>query len=162
MAPQAVGELKADLRLILLVEDDADDVMLIKSAFQKAGISNPLQVAHDGEEAIAYLSGEGAFADWQKHPLPSLVLLDLRMPRRDGFDVLKWIKTVPELRSVVVIVLSATDNARHVDDAYRLGANSVLEKPFCFDNTMGLARMIKDYWLNNPVVRLMGLQREAA
>jgi CheY-like chemotaxis protein len=128
-----------DDRLILLVEDREDDILLIQKAFAKAGISNPVHVVRDGEEAITYLSGEG--------PLPWLVLLDLKMPRKDGFEVLKWIRNVSGLRSVVVVVLTSSERVQDVNEAYQLGANSFLIKPLEFANTVGLAELLQRYWL---------------
>ena len=84
----------AEKKLILLVEDNEDDVSLIERAFARAGIDNPLQVVRDGEQAVSYLKAEGEYADRVKYPLPSLVLLDLKMPRRNGFEVLSWIRVV--------------------------------------------------------------------
>src|ERR1700704_1217217 len=92
-----------DLELILLVEDRGDDILLIQRAFQRAGLKNPLQAVCDGEEAIAYLSGEGKYSNRAEYPLPWLVLLDLKMPRVDGFAVLKWIRQQPGLSSLAVV-----------------------------------------------------------
>jgi len=83
---------------VLLAEDDADDVLLTQIAFQKARLANPLQVVRDGEEAIDYLKGEGKFADREKFPFPILLLLDLKMPRTHGFQVLEWLRKEPKLR----------------------------------------------------------------
>ena len=77
---------------VLLVEDDLNDIFLVKRAFRTARIPNPLQVVTDGEEAISYLSGEGKYADRQAHPLPNLIVMDIKMPRRSGFEVLEWVK----------------------------------------------------------------------
>src|SRR5438445_5134266 len=91
--------------LILLVEDRQDDVMLILRSFDKAGMTNPIHVVRDGEEAIAYLSGSGKYSNRDDHPLPELVLLDLKMPKLDGFEVLRWIRTHPQLSGLRVVVL---------------------------------------------------------
>ena len=128
-----------DDRLILLVEDREDDILLIQKAFAKAGISNPVHVVRDGEEAITYLSGEG--------PLPWLVLLDLKMPRKDGFEVLKWIRNVSGLRSVVVVVLTSSESVQDVNEAYQLGANSFLVKPLDFENAVQMGELIRRYWI---------------
>ena len=84
--------------VILLVEDRDDDVVLIRKAFEKAGLTNPFHVAHDGEEAIAYLSGEGKFSNRVEFPLPWLILLDLKMPKVNGFEVLQWIRSQPRAK----------------------------------------------------------------
>ena len=114
---------------ILLVEDEENDVFFMKRAAKKNGILNPLQVAHDGQEAIDYLGGIGAYADRERFPLPGLVLLDLKLPRVMGFDVLKWIRKQAELQGLVVIVLTSSNLGSDIDMAYLLGANSFLVKP---------------------------------
>lgn len=98
---------------ILQVEDEANEVFLLQRAFLQAGIANPVQVATDGEMAIEYLSGLGAFADRKKYPLPGLVLLDLKLPRRSGREVLQWIRSQPGLKKIIVIVFTF---ARYVGD----------------------------------------------
>jgi len=132
---------------ILLVEDREDDVLLIKRAFEKAGIPQPVNVVRDGEEAKEYLAGQGRFSNRAEHPLPWLVLLDLKMPKVDGFQVLTWLRGVPELRAMIVVVLTSSEAVRDVNEAYRLGANSFLVKPLEFTNTVSLARLIRHYWL---------------
>src|SRR5687768_16993926 len=94
---------------ILLAEDNENDALLMRHAFKKAGISNPLVRVRDGEEAIDYLAGHGVYADRRAYPFPALLLLDLKMPRRDGFEVLEWIKADPSLRRLPVTVLTSSD-----------------------------------------------------
>src|SRR5881275_3003138 len=98
-----------DQAVILLAEDREDDISLIRKAFAKAYIQNPLHVVRDGEEAIAYLQGEGRYANRDEFPLPALMLLDLKMPKRNGFEVLKWIRQQPGLRTLRVIVLTNSE-----------------------------------------------------
>src|SRR6266699_1280270 len=88
----------ASQRVILLAEDREDEVLLLRRAFAKANLLNPLQVVPNGDEAIAYLQGEGKYANRDEYPVPALVLLDLKMPRKDGFEVLDWIRRQPELK----------------------------------------------------------------
>lgn len=133
--------------VILLVEDRDDDVFLVRRAFEKAGLKNPFQVAHDGEEAIAYLSGEGRFSNRVEFPLPWLVLLDLKMPKVDGFDVLRWVRSQQHLSGIIIVVLTSSNQIRDVNDAYKLGANSFLVKPDDFQNVTSMATLLKDYWL---------------
>jgi CheY-like chemotaxis protein len=132
--------------LILLVEDREDDVLLLKRSFQKAGISNPVQLVGNGEEALDYLSGTGKYSNRAEFPLPDLVLLDLKMPKVDGFEVLRWIRTQRELSGMRVVVLSSSESIRDVNLAYALGANSFLVKPSDFNDYVELSGFINEYW----------------
>jgi two-component system response regulator len=131
----------------MLAEDREDDIVLIKRAFADANITNPLQVVRDGEEVITYLSGIGRYANRVEYPLPDLLLLDLKMPRVDGFEVLRWVRAQPTLSCLRVIVLTASEDIRDANVAYRLGANSFLVKPLDFQNVIALAKAMHDYWL---------------
>src|SRR5947208_2771680 len=113
-------------QVILLVEDSEDDVLIIRKAFRSAGIPNPLHVVRDGEGAIAYLAGEGRFSVRDEYPLPALILLDLKLPGMDGFEILRWIRQSPGLSSLRVVVLTSSENIRDVNAAYALGANSFM------------------------------------
>jgi len=132
---------------ILLAEDREDDVILVQKAFEKGGIRNPLFVVRDGQEAIDYLTGVFPFSDRDRFPVPSLLLLDLKMPRVDGFDVLRWLRTQPNLAPLRVVVLTSSQDIRDVSKAYQLGANSFLVKPLDFHNTVAMVETITDYWL---------------
>ena len=133
--------------VILLAEDREDDILLIRQAFHKGGINVPLFVVRNGEEVVAYLKGEGKFFNREEYPLPSLLLLDLKMPRMDGFEVLKWIRTQPGLNTLRVVVLTSSERIRDVNIAYNLGANSFLVKPMDFEHVVELTKILKDYWL---------------
>jgi len=133
--------------VILFVEDREDDVKLITRAFEQAGVDIPVHIVRDGEEAMLYLAGEGKYAVRDEYPLPTVMLLDLKMPRVDGFEVLNCLKTQPSLSSLVVIVLTNSEDIRDVNRAYDLGANSFLVKPFDFADTKALGKLIHDYWL---------------
>jgi CheY-like chemotaxis protein len=133
--------------LILLVEDNADDAALLRRAFIKARVMNPLHLARTGEEAIAYLGGSGRYANRSEFALPSLVLLDLKMPGMDGFDVLRWIRQDPTLKALRVVVLSSSDDMRDVNTAYKLGANSFLIKPADFDRFVEISQALNGYWI---------------
>jgi CheY-like chemotaxis protein len=137
----------SDHGVILLAEDREDDVFLIHRAFEKGGIDNPLYVVRNGEDAIRYLEGVGRFVNRAEYPLPDLLLLDLKMPGTDGFEVLRWIKQQPRLSSLRIIVLTASSHLQDVNLAYQLGANSFMVKPFDFENTLELAKLITEYWL---------------
>jgi CheY-like chemotaxis protein len=133
--------------LILLVEDREDDVLLVRRAFAKANVLNPMQVVRDGGEAIAYLNGEGKYSNRAEYPLPELLLLDLKMPGTDGFEVLKWMRQQPGLRALRVVVLTSSDQMRDVNAAYQLGANSFLVKPMDFERFIEMTQAINGYWL---------------
>jgi CheY-like chemotaxis protein len=132
--------------VILLVEDDPNDVVLIQRAFQKSGLSSVLKVVRDGEQAIAYLSGRGPYGNRERCPLPFMVLLDLKMPGTDGFEVLHWIRADAELKRLLVVVLTSSNLQADVDKAYELGANSYLVKPVEFDQMLHLVKRFEAYW----------------
>ena len=136
-----------DQAVILLAEDREDDIALIRKAFAKAYILNPLHVVRDGEEAIAYLQGEGRYSNRAEYPLPDLLLLDLKMPRLDGFDVLKWLRQQPGLSSLRVVVLTSSEDIRDVNVAYKLGANSFMVKPMDFQDVVHMSQFLSKYWL---------------
>ena len=135
--------------VILIVDDSEDDVLLIRTAFEKAGITNPVHVLHDGQEAIDYLSATAAFTNRAEHSLPDLILLDLKMPRMDGFQVLDWIRKQPGIRSIPVVVLTTTQEMAEVNRAYAIGANSFLVKPMEFGNYVELSKLIRRYWMQS-------------
>ena len=131
---------------ILLVEDNENDVLLIKRAFNKAKVAPPMSIVSDGDEAIAYLSQTGQYADIEKFPIPSLILLDLKLPRRSGLEVLSWIKQQPELKRLLVVVLTSSQENSDLTQAYDLGANSYLVKPVYFQDLVSLIESIDSYW----------------
>ena len=133
--------------VILLAEDREDEVMLLRRAFAKANFLNPLHVVSNGEEAIAYLQGEGKYSNRDEYPLPCLLLLDLKMPRKNGFEVLEWIRQQPGLSALRVVVLTGSDEMRDVNRAYQLGANSFLVKPVDFPRFVEVTQALKGYWL---------------
>jgi CheY-like chemotaxis protein len=137
---------------ILLAEDDANDVYFMQRAFQKARLLNPLRIVRDGEEAIQYLRGEGVFADRLKNPLPALLLLDLRMPRRNGFEVLEWLRDQPGLKRLTAVVLTSSSEGPDINRAYDLGANSYLVKPPDAATLREMLDRVNSYWLvlNKP------------
>ena len=137
----------SDQALFLLVEDDENDILLIRRAFLKAKIVNPLQVVKGGEAAIAYLNGEGPYSNRAEFPLPSLVLLDLNMPGMDGFEVLRWIRQQQHLRMLRVVVLTSSNELRDVNLAYQIGANSFLVKPVDFERFVEISQALAGYWL---------------
>jgi FOG: CheY-like receiver len=135
-----------DNKIILLVEDDPNDVLLIQRAFQKAGLHNSLKVVRNGDQAIEYLSGENSYGDRERFPLPFLLLLDLKMPGTDGFEVLTWARNSPGLKRLLIVVLTSSNLQADVDKAYDLGANSYLVKPVEFDDMVNLIQRFEVYW----------------
>jgi CheY-like chemotaxis protein len=133
--------------ILLLIEDDPNDILLIQRAFAKACLVNPLKIVRDGEEAVNYLAGNGAFADRTRFPLPSLVLLDLKLPRKSGLEVLQWLRQQPVLKQTPVIVLTSSKESYDVNRAYELGANSYLVKPVGFEGLLELVKSIGMYWM---------------
>src|SRR5690242_2658306 len=132
--------------VILVAEDDEDYVLLIKQVFMKAHIPNPIHVVWNGEEAISYLKGDGKYSNRDEYPLPDIFLLDLKMPRINGFEVLKWVRAQPSLSALRILVLTSSDEIRDVNEAYQLGANSFLVKPLDFEDFTHLSRLIADFW----------------
>ena len=137
----------ADQPVILLVEDLVDDIVMIRHALKNAHIENPVQVARDGEEAVEYLKGEGKYTDRKEYPLPVLVLLDLGMPRLDGFDVLRWIRQQPHFHRLRVVVLTDSMDTQDTQAAYQLGADSFLVKPTDFQESVRLMVTMAGQWL---------------
>jgi CheY-like chemotaxis protein len=132
---------------VLYVEDNANDFELLKRASRKCGTPFTLRHAEDGDQAIAYLNGAGAYADREEYPFPDLVLLDLRMPRLDGFEVLQWIRTNPETMTLPVVVLAGSSFRADIRRALELGANSYAAKPAKFEELQVLIDQIADVWL---------------
>src|SRR5579862_9146385 len=119
---------------ILVAEDNADDVFLLKEAFRKAGVTSRLLAVSDGVEAVAYLKGEEAYSDRAQCPFPDLLLLDLNMPRMNGFEVLEWVRQEAECNRLVVYVLTASARESDVERAYSLHANAFIVKPNRLDD----------------------------
>jgi CheY-like chemotaxis protein len=132
---------------ILHVEDDSNDVLFVKRAFQKAGLDVALSNAGDGLEAEEYLAGRGAYADRAKHPLPCLVLLDLKLPKKSGLEVLEWLRGQPGLRVIPVIVLTSSQDKGDLRRAYELGANSYIVKPVENGTLVEMVKALGAYWM---------------
>lgn len=128
--------------IVLLVDDSQNDAMLMRTVFERAGFVQPMRLAVDGNDAIAYLHGDGRYSDRKLFPLPTTVLLDLNMPRMDGFEVLDWIRHQPELRRMRVYILSASSRPQDIERAYDLGANSYLVKPGNLDGLLNMAKCL--------------------
>jgi CheY-like chemotaxis protein len=146
---EGVGRLENNnLDLTILVgEDNADDVFLLKHALKKAQFTNPVRFVSDGEEVMAYLHGEGKFADRAEHPFPGLLLLDIKMPRLDGFETLALIRNDPRYKRLVVILLTSSNREQDINRAFDLQANSYLVKPARPEQLLGVLEQIRGYWL---------------
>jgi len=125
--------------IVLLVDDLADAAELMRIVFERAGYVEPLRMAGDGEQAIAYLRGDIGFPNFRKSGMPTVVLLDLNMPRKNGFEVLEWIRNQPSLNQLCVCILSASSMPADIARAYDLGANAYLVKPGNLAGLMHLA-----------------------
>lgn len=134
-------------RTILHVEDDPNDVLLIARALRKAESSAQVQVVNDGEQAVHYLSGTNSFSQRDQFPVPSLVLLDLKLPRKSGIEVLEWIRAQPGLKRVPVVMLTSSKQPIDINRAYDLGANAYLVKPVNFDALVQMLKTVDSFWL---------------
>ena len=125
---------------ILLVEDNEDDTFITRRAFEKAGVPNPIQVVQDGEQTIDYLLGQNNYSNRQRHPLPVIILLDLNLPKKNGLEVLEWLRQQPELRRIAVHILTASSRSLDVERASQLGANLFMIKPSKFGELVELIK----------------------
>lgn len=132
---------------ILVVEDNPDDVLLLQRAFRKANLINPVHVVADGQAALDYLGGAPPYNDRNRYPIPALVLLDLKLPKRTGHEVLQWIREQPGLRRLPVAVLTTSRESPDINRAYDLGANSYLAKPVDFDALIEMVKALQLYWM---------------
>lgn len=138
---------------VLVADDDENDILFLQQAFLEAQVLNPVQAVHGGLEAIQYLKGEGVYANRQKYPLPSLMLLDLKMPGCDGFEVLKWLKERREIYTFPVVVLSSSSELRDTQRAMELGASAYSVKPCGLAYLMEMAKELRARWLEPKVPR---------
>jgi CheY-like chemotaxis protein len=144
---------------LLLADDDENDVAFFRRAqdegSQNAGVPIRLVVTEDGEQALAYLKGEGEFGDREKHPFPHIVVTDLKMPRLNGLAVLAWLNEHEKYRRVPKILLSGSCEDCDVDEAYRLGANTYFQKPVSLNEFRELVYHLVCYWAHTqqPVIR---------
>ena len=134
--------------VILLAEDDENDAWLVKRALSRGDIHNPVMVARDGQEAIDYLEGTGPFADREQFPLPTIVLLDIKMPKKNGLEVLEWIRRNGGggLKLLPVIIMSSSSIQEDIDRAYQLGVNAYLVKPTAFDELVETLKATTEFW----------------
>jgi len=131
---------------ILIAEDNADDVLMMEIALRKAGIANPTRAVRDGEETMAYFAGQGAYANRNQFPLPGALFLDLRLPRRNGLEVLQWLRNRAEFKDLLIVILTGQRETRYVRQAYQLGANSFIIKPCYASHLCTLILCFGKYW----------------
>ena len=139
--PQSENE-----ELVLIAEDNPDEATLIRRAIGKAGIKAPIRILTDGEQLLLYLEGRGAYADREANPRPTLIILDLKMPRKSGFEVLEWLQAHREYSVVPTVVMSSSNMDKDVQKAYQLGANTYFIKPTTFDELVGTMKSLSEYW----------------
>ncbi len=133
--------------ILLMADDDPADCLLTEKALRKAQVTSPLYVVHDGAELMDYLKRRGEYADPEDAPRPSLILLDLNMPRVNGKEFLEQFRNEPDLRSIPVVILTTSDEERDIASSYELGANAYMVKPAAFDDMVSVARIVKAHWL---------------
>jgi CheY-like chemotaxis protein len=141
-----------DVDTVLLVEDNADDVSLFERAFGRTGFPHRLETVQSGDEAIGYLNGSGVYADREEYPLPALLLLDIKLPGKDGFQVLDWIRHDPKFAPLRVIMLTSSPRSVDVNRAYRMGANSYLSKPVDTSGLVDILKALGAHWLQHSKI----------
>jgi CheY-like chemotaxis protein len=149
---------------VLQVEDDDNDIYFLQFACESTQLTDCLRVVRSGEEALEYFQGAGKYADRKKYPIPGLVLLDLRMPRMNGLEVLKWIRDQPQLHSVVVIMFTSSAHPDDVERSSQLGANAFVQKPSGLEELVRFLKSVKTFWCEfhqfpPGFSRLLGLRK---
>ena len=132
---------------ILVADDDADDRLMIKDAFEESKLANPVDFVHDGVQLMEYLRREGAYGHLSSHPYPGFILLDLNMPRKDGRTALKEIKESPVLHRIPIIILTTSKAEEDIIKTYNLGVNSFICKPVSFDGLVEIVKTVGRYWI---------------
>lgn len=131
---------------ILIVEDEAHDVEFLTRAFQRCGLTNPIRSVSNGEEAVAYLNGDGEYADRVAFPFPRLMITDLKMPQMGGLELLRWMQAKPRCRIVPAIVFTSSTSQADVNAAFESGASGYMVKPVAFEELERMIKTIVDYW----------------
>jgi two-component system response regulator len=131
---------------LLIAEDSESDVFFMLRVMDQAGVLNPIYVVRDGNETLAYLQGARQYADRSAYPIPGIVLLDLKMPGIDGFDILRWKKTQPNLQHTLMVAVSSFDGIYAINLAYETGADTFLSKPLSSDDILNLITAFENYW----------------
>jgi CheY-like chemotaxis protein len=134
---------------ILIVDDDENDIFFVKRAFVEINVHCTFQMLKNGQETIDYLSGHGEFSDREKFPLPMMILMDLKMPIMDGFQVLAWLRGRPGIKVIPTVVFSSSDLPSDITRAYELGANSFMTKSVTYDGLLVKLQTLSQYWLEH-------------
>jgi len=133
--------------VILLAEDEEDYVLLIQEAFREAKVPTALHIVPTGKDLKLYLEGQGKYANRDEYPLPDLLVVDIKLPGYSGLEVLAWMRSEPGLSGLRVVVLTSSERLKDVNEAYRLGANSFLVKPYDLQKLVSMAKLIEEFWL---------------
>lgn len=149
----AVNIMESD-ELVLVAEDNPDDALLLRRAIERAGIKARIRFMQDGEEMLLYLQGLGAYANRAANPPPSLIILDLKMPRKSGLEVLAWLSEHPECSVVPTVVMSSSNLLKDIQSAYALGANTYFVKPTTFEALVETMKTLSTYWQRAERVRV--------
>jgi CheY-like chemotaxis protein len=132
---------------VLAAEDEPTDAFILQLAFEQAGLANPLTIVSDGRAAVDYLSGTPPYGDRAVHPLPALLILDLKMPRMNGFDVLTWLSAHPGFNALPAVVLSSSSDDKDIERARSLGAQDYFVKPHSLDDLVAILHRLRAHWL---------------
>jgi CheY-like chemotaxis protein len=138
------------LPMVLAAEDEETDALILRLAFEKAGVTNPLVIFRDGQEVINYLTGISPHKEHTAHPRPALLTLDLKMPRMNGFDVLAWLRTRPELKYLPAVVISSSSDEADIEKARSLGARDYFVKPHHIGDFIAIMHTLQSRWLVHP------------
>jgi CheY-like chemotaxis protein len=131
---------------VLLAEDEEDDVFFLKRALNKSRITDPLHVVNDGEHAVDYIRGERDYGNRRRHPMPDIMIVDLKMPGKSGFEVLNWLRRESRCRSMPLIILSSSPEPRDIARAYEFGANAYLVKSSDMDHFSAILKDLYEFW----------------
>jgi CheY-like chemotaxis protein len=137
---------RAKGQLILIAEDSEADIFFLLRVMDQAGVLNPIYVVRNGNEALAYLQGTGQYSDRATYPLPGIVLVDLKMPGIDGFEILRWKRRATNLQNMLIVAVSSYDGVYGINLAYELGADTFLSKPLTSEDVLNLISAFDDYW----------------
>jgi CheY-like chemotaxis protein len=148
--------MSGELPSILIVDDSSDDVLLLQRAFRRCNLAHPIIIVSDGEEAIAYLSGSGEYADRMTYPLPGLMMLDIRLPRKSGIEVLWWVRQQTQLRRLTVVALVQGLGSIDTTRALVAGADACLQKPVSPEDLQSVMRRMNLQWMEYPEHRQPG------